>query len=394
MNPSSWFAELGFFDCLDILVMSILLYAVLVWFKKTRAAFVVTGILISAGIYFIARQFNLVLTASVFQGFFAVILVAVLIIFQEELRHFFERVAVWGLSPRFGKKKVLRMDRESVAALVRTLTDLAKERIGALIIIRGQDMIMRHLEGGFELNGNLSEALLKSLFDPHSAGHDGAVVIEEDRISRFACYLPLSKNFKKLGEGGTRHAAAMGISELTDCLCLVVSEERGSISFARHGEMEIIDGSEELSHLLDKFYQEIHPRKEPNRWQDFFKKNFKEKGMAFLLALGLWFLTVYGSKLIYHTYTIPVSYTELPEGFVISSIEPSEVSVTFSGPRRSFYFFNTKSIHLGLRLWQIQEGARTIRISPSDMVVPKNMIVENIDPNRIKVNIAGEKPEP
>lgn len=394
MHSSSWFGELGFFDGLDILVMSFLLYTVLVWFKKTRAAFVVTGILISAGIYFLARQFNLVLTASVFQGFFAVILVAVLIIFQEELRHFFERVAVWGLTPRFGKKKAVRVDREAVAVLVRALTDLAKENIGALIVVRGQDMIVRHLEGGSELNGNLSEALLKSLFDPHSSGHDGALIVEEERVTRFACHLPLSKNFKKLGERGTRHAAALGLSELTDCLCLIVSEEKGTISYARQGELTMIESPEELNRLLEKFYQEIHPRREPKRWQDFLNRNVKEKGMAFCLAVGLWFLAVYGSKIIYRTYVIPISYTELPSGFSISAIEPAEVTVTFSGPRRSFYFFNKKGVQLNLRFWQIQEGSRTLRLSPSDLTVPKNMTIENIDPNRIKVDITGDGPEP
>ncbi len=158
---------------------------------------------------------------------------------------------------------MVRLSREEVEILVRTLTDLARDRIGALVAVRGNDMMVRHLEGGQECNGKLSEALLKSLFDAHSIGHDGAVVVKENRISQFSVQLPLSKNMKKLGNRGTRHAAALGLSELCDALCVVVSEERGTISVARNGELTEVSDPKQLAMILEGFYRDMNPKTNP-----------------------------------------------------------------------------------------------------------------------------------
>ena len=255
MEFFNFLKEIGIAGFIDILFMSLVIYSVLIWFKKTKAAFVLTGIIIMAGVYLFAREFNLSLTAAVLQGFFAVILIVVVVIFQEELRHFFEKIAVWSLNRK--SQKPMKLSRPEVETLVRTLNDFAHDKTGALIVIQGKDLVMRHLDGGVELHGKLSESLLKSIFDPHSSGHDGAVVIERDQVSRFSCQLPLSKDFKTLGQTGTRHAAALGLSELTDALCLVVSEERGTIVIARNGALQTINDSETLSKVIKNFYQEI-----------------------------------------------------------------------------------------------------------------------------------------
>lgn len=388
----SIFNEIGVSDLLDVALMSFLVYSVLVWFKRTRAAFVLTGILIIAAVYLLARQFNLFLTASVFQGFFAVILVAVVIIFQEELRHFFERVAVLGLAPRFGKKKQFSLDQGLVDILVRTLSDLGRERIGALVVLRGKDMILRHLEGGEELTGRVSEALLKSLFDPHSFGHDGAVIIEEDLVTQFASHLPLSKNFKMLGETGTRHAAGLGLSELSDALCLVVSEERGTISFARHGTLHTLADPSALSHVLENFLHEIHPSPQPRNWLDLFRKNYKEKGFALVIAALLWFLQVFGSKVIYKTFAVPVEFMGLPSRLAVTSLLPPTVEVTFSAPRRTFYLFNKKSIRVLLKSWQMREGTQSVRLTGANLVIPKNIVLERIDPNKVELTLQPKAP--
>lgn len=378
---------LGVTGFLDITFMTLLIYSVLVWFKKTKAAFVLTGILIIAGVYIIARELNLVLTAAVFQGFFAVILVAVIVIFQEELRHFFEQVAVWSLNRRLTKRESRRLSHPEVETLVRTTVELAKEKIGALIVIRGKDMIIRYLNGGVDLDGKLSEQLLKSILDPHSIGHDGAVVIERGRITKFSCFLPLSKNAEIIMHSGTRHAAALGLAELTDSFCIVVSEERGTISVAHEGVIKKIPGGKELSVLLDRFYQEITPIRVKNSLQEFFLKNSREKIIALGVAMALWFALVYGSKLVYKTYTVPVKYSVLPSTLTVREIEPDEVDVTFSGPRRAFYFFNKKDITVFLKLWNLEEGSREIRISEADVLLPKKFVFESIEPPAVSVYV-------
>ena len=388
MNFLAWVTEIGFNGLLDIFFMTLIIYSVLVWFKKTRAAFVLTGLGIITGIYLFAREFNLYLTAGVFQGFFEVILVAVIVIFQEEIRHFFEQVALWSLNRRVSKRESRRLSHPEVETLMRTLQDLASDKVGALVVLRGKDLLMRHLAGGVELQGKLSEPLLKSIFDSHSIGHDGAVVIERGIITRFACYLPLSKNPRGIGHTGTRHAAALGLTELTDALCLVVSEERGTISVARNGEIHHVQSAEELRVFLDKFYQDTSPSQVKRVSQEFFKKNSREKVIALGMALALWFVLVYGSKLVTKTYTVSVEYSVLPSTLSVKTISPSEVDVTFSGPRRAFYFFHTRKIRLFVKLWNLKPGPRKIKLSKADFSYPKNLVVENIEPPAIEVEIS------
>ena len=219
--------EIGFSGLLDIAVVTLVIYTFLIALKRTnRSRLIFAGIVILGLLYLAARKLNLLLTVSLLQGFFAVILVALVVIFQEDLRYFFEQVAARFFERGFPlyKRKRTRPPRQEVEILARTLGDLAREKIGALVVIRGKDPIARHLDGGVEVKGLLSEPLLKSIFDPHSIGHDGAVIIDGQLIERLGCHLPLSKNFEKLPRSGTRHAAALGLSELSDALCLVVSE--------------------------------------------------------------------------------------------------------------------------------------------------------------------------
>jgi diadenylate cyclase len=382
----SYLQEIGFSGFLDILFMTLLIYTLLVWSRRTQAASVLTGILIVAGVYLLARQFNLNLTAAIFEKFFAVILIALVVIFQEELRYFFERIAVWSLNRKILGKEQIRMTREEVEILVRTMTDLARERIGALVVIKGKDMIVRHLDGGQECNGKMSESLLKSIFDAHSIGHDGAVVVEGNRVAQFSAHLPLSKNLRKGGKLGTRHAAALGLSELCDAICVVVSEERGTISLARNGDLRIINNAEHLARVLEQFYQSINPEIKTNFMQNYFKKNWRDKLVALSLSVALWFVLVYGSKTAYRTLSIPVSYGDLPANLKVETVKPEKVEVTFRGVRRSFYFVRQSSFEISVPL-KAETGTQRIRLGARQMNFPKTLVFESIDPNTVDIQV-------
>ncbi len=255
------FWNIGIPDILDILFVAVLLYTATAFLKQTRAAFIIRGIFILAAIYILARYLDLQLTAWIFQGFFAIFLIIIVVIFQEELRQIFERIAVWSLARKGGRS--LRSNTADI--LVGTIADLAKDKIGALIVVEGKDPIARHLMGGIEMEGKISEPLLKSIFDPHSPGHDGAVIVEHDRITLFAAHLPLSKDFQQLTNVGTRHSAALGLAELSDAFCIAVSEERGTISVARAGRLRPVSNIQELSLLLQGFLQEKYPANEQRK---------------------------------------------------------------------------------------------------------------------------------
>lgn len=384
-------ADIALSDVIDVAFMAFFIHIVLVWFKRTRAAFVLTGIVIIAAIYLLAQQFNLFLTAGVLQGFFAVILLALVIIFQEEIRRFFEQIALWSMNPRLRPRGLGAARREQAALLARTLADLARDRIGALIVLEGHNIVAGHAQGGTELEGKLSEPLLKSLFDPHSEGHDGAVVIAHNRLTRFGTHLPLSKNFRRLEHEGTRHAAALGLAEVTDALCLVVSEERGTISAARRGRIFPVADAEALAALIERFEQEMRPERERRSWVDYVIKNWQEKAIALGLALMLWFVHVYGSEIVYKTFAIPVRYAQLPAELEVASVEPEEVDLTFSGPRRDLTFLNRNRLTLFLKTLNLKPGRQTIRIQRSNVGYPKNIVLETIDPNRVTLQIVHTK---
>jgi len=383
----SWLREIGIAGLIDIAIMAVLIYGVLVWMKKTkRAAAVLSGILIVTVFYLAARQFNLFLTVAVLQGFFAIIVVALVVIFQEELRYFFERIAQWSRGT-ISNRKESTGPRESVDILVRTLGDLARDRIGALVVIRGKDLLIRHVEGGEELKGRISEAVLKSIFDPNSEGHDGAVIIDQDRIDSFACHLPLSKNRETLRHFGTRHAAALGLSELTDALCLVVSEERGIISVARHGNLHRSENLSALTDIIESFYSEISARQERRSWRDLVRKNSREKVLAAGLAMALWFVLVHESTTTFKTFSVPVEYEESPAGLTLVSVNPREVKITLSGSRKEFYFLNSSDIKLVLSPSVLESGRRAVEISRSDLSFPGDFELQRVEPRRVVVSV-------
>lgn len=381
-----FFRQIGFSGFFDIAFMSLLIYSVLVWFKRTKAGFVLTGIIIISIIYLLARQFDLVLIYSVLQAFFAVIIIALIVIFQDELRRLFEQIAVWGLNPKFKVENNNDSTSKDAQILSNTLIDFAKKKIGALIVLTGKDKLDRYLEGGVDLNGEISEPLLKSLFDPHSIGHDGAVIIEMGKITKFSAHLPLSKNFEHLSFRGTRHAAALGLAELTDALCLIVSEELGTISIAKEGKLEYIS-FEQLNLQIENFYEDIGYSDKSKLLRDFFKKNYREKVIAVALTLALWFVLVFGSGLIYKTFTIPVAYAPLNSNYEIAEITPPNVKVTFLGKRKSFFFIDKKEISLFLKIPNTSAGTKTVSISDTNLNFPEDLRLENIDPKRVKVKV-------
>lgn len=274
---------IGVPDVLDMLLVAALAYALLLWFKRTRAALVALGLLLLIGVYTLAFLAGMYMTVRIFQGFFAVFIVAVIIIFQEEIRSAFERLAVWSLTG--GVLKSAPTHRQ-VEILVRSLGDLARDNIGALVVLRGLDPLDRHVSGGWDLNGELSEALIKSIFDSHSLGHDGAFIVEEGRVSRFGVQLPLSKDFSKITNLGTRHSAALGLSERTDALCLAVSEEHGTVSVAQSGELRVVD-LESLQDAIEAFLTRLMPD-DGNPVASFVARNWREKLIAGVVSAALW----------------------------------------------------------------------------------------------------------
>ncbi len=373
-------------DVFDILVIWIMMSALLIWFRERASRFVFVGIALLGAVYIAARYFQLYLTTVVLQGFFAILLFVLVVIFQEDLRRFFERLALWGRFPKsFFDERPAPRDAETIA---RTVSNLARNRIGALIVVKGRDPLDRHLNGGTLLNGILSQPLLESIFDPHSAGHDGAVVIDGDRVAQFGCHLPLSTNAGQFGSPGLRHTAALGLSERCDALCIVVSEERGTIRIARHERLQEIAGEAALRVELESFYAQMTPKREGRPVIRWLRENSREKIVALALACVLWVAFGFQKESVRRDFTIPVEYANIATDWVIEDPKVTEVKIVLAGPPQAFQLLNADGLKVSLDLSRVREGLNEIAVTREMVRKPSNLTVAGISPSRIGITVS------
>ena len=380
------FSSLRFLDIADMAIVAALLWSVMVLLRRTRARVALIGLSILGVVYLLARQLGLRVTAGILQGFFAVLIIVVVVVFQEDLRRFFEQIGSWGLRRR---PQTVRTGMADL--LVRTVARLAATRTGALLVIPGAEDIERHVDGGISLCGQCSEPLLLSLFDPSSPGHDGAVILRGSEIERFAVHLPLSSDHAQLGGVGTRHAAALGLAERTDALCVVVSEERGAVSVASHGVLRTLSRPEEVADELRRFLQQLSPGKKKEPLWRRFRGVWKEASASILMAALLWLVFVPGSSVTEVTHQVPVMVDNLPPGYVLEEIDPPEVEVTLEGRRRDAYLMNRASLGVRIDALLVKLGRRTFEIAPSDLKHPPSLTVLQITPDHVRLSVRQEQ---
>lgn len=216
-------------DGADVLVVTLLIYALLVLLRGTRAMQMLWGILIIAGLYFISRALELITLSTILENLLAFLPIAIIVLFQREIR---------SMLAAFGSKSLLRWrsgqdeGNAPLNELALAVQALASKRIGALIAIELKDSLANWADTGIPLNAQFSYDLMLNIFIPGTPLHDGAVVLRGDQIVAASCFLPLTTRHRLSSELGTRHRAAIGLTEETDALVIVVSEETGTISLA------------------------------------------------------------------------------------------------------------------------------------------------------------------
>jgi diadenylate cyclase len=227
----------GVADVLDILATATLAYYLLLLIRGTRAVPILLGVLVLVMVLAAANSFHLLVLATVMQVVLLGTAVTLPIVFQPELRRFLEQLGRGGMLARREAADEAAMLEESVTVLASAAVMLARNRIGALIAVEGATGLREYVESGTRLDARLSVELLLSLFAPRSPLHDGAVIVKGRLVEAAGCLLPLSDNVLTTSHLGTRHRAAIGLSEQTDAVVLVISEQSGSISIARLGKL-------------------------------------------------------------------------------------------------------------------------------------------------------------
>lgn len=263
-------------DILEIVIIAFALYHITIWVKRTRAWTLVKGVLVLLAAYIIAYALHMNVILWVFDRTIGLGITALLIVFQPELRKALEELGqkriVSSILPfDDNKEKNIRFSDRTVNEIVRATGELAKEKTGALIIMEKDIVLSEYERTGITVDSVISSQLLINIFEHNTPLHDGAVIVRGDRIVAATCYLPLSDNMGLSKELGTRHRAAVGVSEVSDSLTIIVSEETGMISVAIAGKlMRNIDGD-----LLRRKLNDFQGKPSEEKTKKFF---WKKKG--------------------------------------------------------------------------------------------------------------------
>lgn len=228
-------------DVLEIAIIAFAFYHIIIWIKDTRAWVLLKGMIILGIIFLAALVLEMSVVLWVFQNAMVVGIVALVVIFQPELRNALEQLGRKNILSSFSfdnqRAKNERYSSDSIQAIIKAVYDMAKVKTGALIVVERNIQCREHERTGIPIGAQISSQLLVNIFEHNTPLHDGAVILRDNQIVAATCYLPLSNNLAVSKELGTRHRAGLGISEVSDSLTIIVSEETGFVSLACDGKL-------------------------------------------------------------------------------------------------------------------------------------------------------------
>ncbi|MBQ1688245.1 MAG: diadenylate cyclase CdaA [Lachnospiraceae bacterium] len=255
-------SEFKITDFIEMFFIAFAIYQFIIWIKKTRAWTLLKGLIMLLAVCLLAVVFRMNVILWIFEKCIGVGITAIVVIFQPELRKALEQLGrnQWFKSI-FGfddvKNRNEKLSNKTINEIVRATYELAKTKTGALMVISNMESLIEYERTGIVLDAAVSSQLLINIFEHNTPLHDGAIVINEDRITAATCYLPLSDNMELSKDLGTRHRAGVGISEVTDSLTIIVSEETGKVSIAVRGTLiRNVDG-EYLKNKLRTFTGQV-----------------------------------------------------------------------------------------------------------------------------------------
>ena len=275
---NTWAGDVNFtitrIDIVEILIIAFLFYQILKWIKDTRAWTLLKGILVILLFVFVAVIFRMNTILWIAEKTINVAAIAMVVIFQPELRKALEELGrknfVSSLfSIEFGKDETEKFSEKTIGELVKACYEMGKVKTGALIVIENQVALTEYERTGIVVDGQLTSQLLINIFEKNTPLHDGAVIMRGNRVSAATCYLPLSDSMQLSKELGTRHRAALGISEVSDSFTIVVSEETGKVSIASGGQLY---RNVDPDFLRDKLKFLQNHQVEPKRFQSLKRK--------------------------------------------------------------------------------------------------------------------------
>lgn len=250
-----YFPEIRFTDILEVLILTFLIYQMMIWIKNTKAWMLLKGILILAVFILFATIFQMNTILYVARNAVTVIATAAVVVFQPELRRGLEKLGekrfLTSVIPFESGRDHIRFSDETVECMIEAAYNMGRVKTGALIVVEQAIRLTEYESTGIRMDCLVSTQVLMNIFEHNTPLHDGAIIVRGDRIVSATCYLPLSDNMGLSKDLGTRHRAAVGMSEVSDALIIVVSEETGTVSVAQGGQLQRGVTREELRERLE-----------------------------------------------------------------------------------------------------------------------------------------------
>ncbi len=391
MTPISILANLRFQDILDILFLTVVAYYLYLWFRGTKAFKALVGLLVMGIVFTVARTWGLFLTTWVFQILWQVAVILLIILFQSEIRQVLERV---NPLKALGFRK-FEDPGKWISGFTEGVFDMAKRRIGALIILERMDGVEEWITGGHTLSGEPGPELLMSIFQKESPLHDGAMLVRGGEVALVACYLPLSSAEGLPKDWGTRHRAALGLAEKCDAGIVVVSEEKGDVSFALEGQPTPIESPKDLS---QKIMGAIKPPSPPKvsfwkKTQSVITNQWPVKAGSLALVTFSWLLFA-GQQDFERTIHVPLKAINIPNHMDIVQPLSPQLRITARGLRKDASTLNEENVSVEVDVSLAQLGQKRFSITRDNIVLPNDRIhIVRIEPSQVAFEFK-EKSQP
>jgi diadenylate cyclase len=371
-------------DALDILILTYIFYHLYLWLRKKKALRMVVAILALPLFYIFARWVDLPLSVWGLQNLWPVILIVLVVIFQEEIREVLGNVNF--LTFFFGRSE--RLTSKTVDKIVEAAFQMANKRIGGLIVLERGDNLDELIHEKTSLDAEINEDILISIFNSQSPLHDGAVIIQGGRIRYAAALLPLSKSTSLPKEWGTRHRAGVGITEVSDGECIIISEERGEVLFASQGKVEKKDGKEDLKISLADLSPMGDIKDKERTWPKKFFEDIPIKVLFLFLVCLLWVFVI-GIRQGEVSFNIPIEYYSIPQNLVIAGEPPKEVNVRLKGSQRLLSSIKPDQIRVRIDLSNAHKGINQISLSETNINTGPGISVTNFYPRNLRLQISS-----
>jgi uncharacterized protein (TIGR00159 family) len=369
-------------NAVDFAVLALTFYGLLVWANEARALRIVLAIAALHSVALLARRYELIITAWVLEGAAAVLILLLVVLFQPELRRAIMRLDV-RLRLSAKRTSVINSAFDAVSSAV---FSMARSQTGGLIVFAREQSIDELVDGGITIGAEINPEIIEAIFQKASPLHDGAILIEGDRIARANVVLPLTQRTGVPKAFGTRHRAAMGLAERSDAIILVVSEEHGEIRLVRGREIRLIGSPDELVRALTGISQG-----QPSSLLATLRRAMTYRLGLKLAAAGLaaviWSMSSLTSAVV-RIVSVPVEFTNLPSGMEITESSVSTLEVELRGRPWLMNTLDLSHLVAHFDLAGEREGIQVLRVQPDAIDLPPDIFVDRVAPPAIRIRIA------